>query len=137
MRKEMAALPVAQQEPRGPESGDNQNPEPMTIVQNTEPGVKPGFAARILNAIGIRRATNQEVLLDELAELDGDTFDYLVLSRMSNFPEKIEDLHCEDCNTLHGGRCLHEEDKPCPLTTAQWLAMPCQHDHILEVNRRE
>lgn len=136
MRKEMAALPVAQQEPRGPESGnDNQNPEPITIVQNTEPGVKPGFGTRILNAIGIRRATNQEVLLDELAELDGDGF-YKALAD-NHVTRAIDDLKCTDCHAAHGGKCPRPDDDACAWSDAQWLAMPCQHDHILEVNGRE
>lgn len=88
---------------------------------------------RFLNLIGLVPVTNRDMILMELAEVDGATFEHLVFSRMSDLPEAVEDLHCEDCRAAHGGRCPQPGDDECCYTVAQWLDEPCRRERLIGV----
>lgn len=86
---------------------------------------------RFLNLIGLETMTNRDLLLMELGELDAKTFERMVLSRMSDLPEWVENAHCEDCKAAHSGECPTPEDNACTYTTAIWLDEPCTREAIL------
>ena len=87
---------------------------------------------KLLEAIGVHTLTNREALMEELDKLDDETFVYMVLSRMSDLPENIEDARCQDCKAEHGGLCVNLDDEPCPISTAEWLSMPCTHERLIK-----
>ena len=87
---------------------------------------------KLLNAIGLERMTNRDVLMEDLAALDNATFEYMVLSRQSDLPEMIENIKCADCKKQHGDKCLApDDDTPCVTKLADWFSQPCTHDHLI------
>lgn len=90
---------------------------------------------KMLNAIGLERATNRDALLDELAALPGEA----LIEALANdrAADALEWLRCDDCKAAHGGECpLPDgqditEDHPCPTSMADWLEMPCTRERLL------
>jgi len=87
---------------------------------------------KLLNAIGLERMTNRDVLMEDLAALDDATFEYVVLSRQSEMPEHLQELVCEDCKKQHDGKCTApDDDDKCPFSSTEWLSFPCTRDHLI------
>ena len=86
----------------------------------------------LLNAIGLHPATNRDVLMDDLAELDDETFEFVLLSRQSDLTEHLNEYVCEDCKKQHDGKCVAPaDDDNCPLSSLDWLSWPCTRDHLI------
>ena len=64
--------------------------------------------------------TNREILMEALRAVDDEKFDRLVLSRMSNLPEKIDELICDDCAAEHMGCTAHYDDGCC-MDREAWM----------------
>ncbi|MBQ3424412.1 MAG: hypothetical protein IJH38_04350 [Clostridia bacterium] len=84
-----------------------------------------------LSLIGLEAMTNKDLLLCELGSLDGKTFEYMILSNMSDLPKLVEFAHCEDCRAAHGGQCPQPGDDECTYRVAQWLDEPTTREAIL------
>ena len=90
------------------------------------------FKEHFLNAIGLRPVTNRDVLMDDLAELDDATFEYMVLTRQSDLSKRIDAYVCADCRKEHDGDCIAPEDEAtCPSTVVSWLSLPCTREHLI------
>ena len=85
---------------------------------------------RALSLIGLERATNRDVLLEELAEVPADRFYDLLADGAVNMA--MDQWKCSDCEAAHGGTCpLNGADDDCAMTMGQWLEQPCEHERLL------
>lgn len=86
---------------------------------------------RALDLIGLERMSNREVLLEDLAALDNEQM-YRMLAD-NRLTRVIDDLHCEDCHRLHGGKCPKPDSDDCVISVEAWLDMPCERPRLIEV----
>ena len=88
---------------------------------------------KLLHLIGLERARNLDVLLDELAGLTPEAFERLLLTGSNDLEIHLDQLMCADCKAGHGGKCPHPDDAdlPCEPRLADWLALPCTRDRLL------
>ena len=86
----------------------------------------------LLRLVGLEPMTNKDVLLAELSELSGEQFETLVLSRQSDFPERLDGLMCADCEEQNDGVCPNlDDDDGCKMTLGKWLEMECTRETLL------
>lgn len=91
------------------------------------------FKERLLNFIGLSSITNRDVLMEDLATLDDETFEYMILSHQSDITVQLNAHMCEDCKAQHDGKCIAPgDDDNCPFTSVDWLSQPCCRDHLLK-----
>lgn len=88
--------------------------------------------SKFLEAIGIHVQTNREALMEELDELDNETFELMVLDCNSHLPDTLESIKCGECKEKHGGKCpAPGDDDPCVISLADWLSQPCQCERLI------
>lgn len=86
---------------------------------------------KALGLIGLERMTNREVLLEDLAALSpSGLYEVLADNRLTQL---IDDMHCEDCHRLHGGKCPKPDEADCDLSTEAWLERACEREHLIGV----
>lgn len=93
---------------------------------------KASLAERFMSVIGLRPATNRDVLMCDLDDLDDTTFEFALLSRQSDLTERLNEYVCEDCKKQHDGGCVAPgDDDKCPFSSIDWLSWPCTRDHLI------
>lgn len=87
---------------------------------------------KLLELIGLERMTNRDLILAELAEMDGAAFYDAFCDNKTAMA--TDDAKCADCHALHGGKCPRPgDDDPCALTDAAWLEMPATRERLIGV----
>ena len=86
---------------------------------------------RALDLIGLERMSNREVLLEDLAALDSEQMYRMIAD--NRLTRVIDDLHCEDCHRMHGGKCPKPDSDDCVITSEEWLELPCERARLIEV----
>lgn len=91
------------------------------------------ISEKLLNAIGLERMTNRDVIMEELAGMTDAEFNRF-LDNCPDIDSRLEAICCEECKAQHGGKCPRpDDDSKCSdhFNRVDWLSQPCTHESLI------